>query len=141
MRKNNKIDEAAVIVPYNSRKEVLLQLRDIEPGINTWVLFGGKIEKGEKPEETLKRELKEELEWNIKNFTLFNVYLPNLTKNQERKLFVYMTPLESIKNFKIHEGFKFNFFSKEELKNIKLGFDFERILNDFYQIIKNNKGL
>ena len=45
---------------------LLLQLRDNRPDIvypNQWGLFGGSIEVGETPEQTIKRELEEELGW------------------------------------------------------------------------------
>ena len=53
---------AAVIVQDNGT--YLMQLRDQKPGIfypGHWGLFGGAIEKGERPEAALWRELEEEL--------------------------------------------------------------------------------
>src|SRR5690554_6121717 len=49
---------------YNARGQVLLQLRDDKPGIpypNHWTLFGGQVEKGETPDQAIRRELQEEL--------------------------------------------------------------------------------
>lgn len=45
---------------------LLLQLRDNRPDIihpNKWGLFGGSIEPGETPEQTIKREIEEEIGW------------------------------------------------------------------------------
>ena len=53
----------AIITQHN---EYLLQLRDDHPGIfyaNQWSFFGGGLEIGETPWQTLQRELFEELEW------------------------------------------------------------------------------
>lgn len=50
----------------NERQEILLQLRDDQPdlvGAGKWGLFGGAKESGETPLAGIKRELKEELDW------------------------------------------------------------------------------
>ena len=51
-------------------KHYALQLRDNNPEISCpgmWGLFGGKIEKHEKPENAIVREIKEELDIELKN--------------------------------------------------------------------------
>jgi len=61
----NKIIVCEVIV-LNERREILLQLRDDRPGLvgaGKWGLFGGTQESGETPLAAIKRELKEELDW------------------------------------------------------------------------------
>ena len=50
----------------------VLQLRDHIPTISAagqWSLFGGRIEKGEEPSETVSREVREELSLNIPVFS------------------------------------------------------------------------
>lgn len=59
-----KPEDAVAAIILNQEGQVLLQLRDNKNGIffpNHWGLFGGAVEEGEGPEQTLKRELKEEL--------------------------------------------------------------------------------
>ncbi|MBU1988692.1 MAG: NUDIX domain-containing protein, partial [Nanoarchaeota archaeon] len=57
--------KATKIILVNQRnKEVLLYLRDNKPSIphpGYWDLFGGSIEEGESPLESIKREVKEEI--------------------------------------------------------------------------------
>ena len=64
----NLVDVAVAIIT-NSRKEFLLQKKDLRyiwfPG--KWCLFGGGIKSGELPEQALLRELKEELKYNFKD--------------------------------------------------------------------------
>jgi len=59
-----KID-VAIIILYNEQKRILLQHRAETatrlPG--HWAFFGGKIEAGETPEQAVKREAQEELEY------------------------------------------------------------------------------
>lgn len=52
----------------------LLQLRDNRPGIwypNHWGCFGGAVDSGEEPLEALRRELREEIEYELKEATYF----------------------------------------------------------------------
>ncbi len=63
---------AGALLVHPERK-VLLHHRDDKPGISNpgkWALFGGHIEPGESPEETVERELHEELGLNVNNAQL-----------------------------------------------------------------------
>jgi mutator protein MutT len=67
----------AQIILENERGELLLYLRDNKPGIpfpQHWDLFGGHIEDGETPDEALVREVKEELNYDLKEFKFFREY-------------------------------------------------------------------
>jgi 8-oxo-dGTP diphosphatase len=67
----------AAIIFENDKGELLFYLRDNKPGIpfpQHWDLFGGHIEDGETPEEALIREVKEELNYNLKDFKFFREY-------------------------------------------------------------------
>ncbi|HIH17265.1 MAG: 7,8-dihydro-8-oxoguanine triphosphatase [archaeon GW2011_AR6] len=57
--------DVAVIILYDNKKRILLQHRGKNsprlPGY--WAFFGGGIEKGETPEQAVRRECKEELNY------------------------------------------------------------------------------
>jgi 8-oxo-dGTP pyrophosphatase MutT (NUDIX family) len=63
---------SALMVTADSR--YLLQHRDDRPDIffpNYWGNFGGAVERGETKEEALRREIREELEFEVKQFEYF----------------------------------------------------------------------
>jgi len=67
----------ASLIVENEKGEILLYLRDNIPTIpfpNHWDLFGGHIEEGETPERALVREVKEELDYDLKNYKFFRKY-------------------------------------------------------------------
>jgi 8-oxo-dGTP pyrophosphatase MutT (NUDIX family) len=90
-----KIPKAVILIPYNSKKEILLQLRDEEPEIDRWVCFGGKVEDGEEVEETLIREIKEELDWDLTD-EFENVGIYPVSEVNPRELHVFAARLENI---------------------------------------------
>ena len=120
----------AAIIFENSAGELLLYLRDNKPGIPFplhWDLIGGHVEKGESPEEALIREVKEELDYDLKDYRFFNRYVclegdayPNIKYIYHGKLDF---PLEEIT---LLEGEKVAWFKPEELKDLK----FANILRD-----------
>jgi len=67
--------------------------------------FGGKIEKGETPEQTLKREIKEELDINIINFKFFKHTKKNMPKlDLEVEYYLFLAPIPDIDKITCSEG-------------------------------------
>jgi len=66
-------DAAAAIIQLDDGR-YLMQHRDDKPGIffpDHWGLFGGAIEPGENPEDGLRREIKEELDYDVERLEYF----------------------------------------------------------------------
>ena len=83
-----------------------------------WCFFGGEIEPGENPEQTLKRELKEEIGYGVTDFKLFKI------KNYKvngffGKLHIYLIEFRGdISDICLSEGKGFAFFGKPELNSL-----------------------
>lgn len=86
--------------------QFLLQLRDnistiVHPG--TWALFGGHLESGETPEEAVKREIKEEINYIIPSLQKFSCYVDKRVIRH-----VYYVPLTvGIDSLILSEGWDF----------------------------------
>lgn len=115
--------EIAAIILENDKGELFLALRDNKPGIpfpNHWDLIGGHIEKGETPEEALVREVKEELDIDLMEYTFYKKYeclegdaYPNIKYIYSGKINI---PIDEIT---LLEGERSQYFSREEILNIR----------------------
>lgn len=73
---NNQPIHVAIAILYQKNK-FLMQLRDNIPGIlypGYWGLFGGHIEADETPDIAVKREILEEIGYNLPSFVEFGCY-------------------------------------------------------------------
>ena len=125
----------AAIILENDRGEFLLYLRDNKPGIpfpNEWDLIGGHVEEGETPEEALLREVKEELDYDLKDYRFFREYrclegdvYPNVKYIYSGK---FNLPPEEIT---LLEGACTRYFSENEIGAIKIANIQSKILCDY----------
>ena len=100
----------------------LMQRRDAIPTIllpDHWGLFGGTIEPGESPEEAMRRELFEELEYrarDIRFFTEMQVGMPFAKPRTDRMSF-FEVPIDAaeVAGMVLHEGAALQLFSPEAL--------------------------
>ena len=127
--------EGASIAMLNSKDDVLLFLRDNVPQIrfpNMWDLPGGIVERGETPDQTIRREMLEEIELKLKNPILFKRYvLPDRIEN----MFWQRVDIDIDKTV-LHEGQELQWFSEKQLKDMdkdSLAFGFQTLLMDFYK--------
>lgn len=128
----------AGIILINSNNEVLLLLRDDKPEIpypNQWDIPGGRIEKGESPIETIRREMFEELGLQLySDFQLFKVY-----KNDNLTDFIFwkrinLNPAE----ITLNEGQKLKYFNLEEIRKTELAFGYNQVFEEFFmEVVKN----
>ena len=120
------------IIIENSKGELLFFLRDNKTTIaypNQWCLLGGGVEDGESFEETIKREMAEEIELDLKNFEIFKKYTWS-----ERIETVFYTKLDlDIKSTPLHEGQELRFFTKEEILKTDLAFYDNEVMRDFFK--------
>jgi 8-oxo-dGTP diphosphatase len=121
------------IIIENSNGELLFFLRDNKPTIaypNQWCLLGGGVEDGESFEETIKREMLEEIELDLKDVEVFKKYTW-----PERIETVFYTKLDlDIETTPLHEGQQLKFFTKDELLKMDLAFYDNEVMRDFFKM-------
>jgi 8-oxo-dGTP diphosphatase len=123
--------KGASMIFINSDNQVLLFLRDDKKEIpypNYWDVLGGNVERDETPQDCIIREMKEELEIELKMPTLFNVY----DMDDRIEYTFWMETNFDISKINLHEGQKLKWFAQQEILNTELAFNFKEILLDFF---------
>jgi 8-oxo-dGTP pyrophosphatase MutT (NUDIX family) len=120
-----KVKVCAII--SNKAGGLLMQRRGEDPEINKWVIFGGGVENGETEEQALRREIKEELGYDLRGIRFFGRYRDN---GIEQAIFVADDPVES-DGLKLNEGLGMEFFSVLDLQSLAIGFNFKQIIDDY----------
>ena len=104
----------AMAIIYQDGK-YLMQLRDNIPNIlypGVWAFFGGHLEPGEEPEEGLKRELIEEINYPVEQLTKFRC---DVGGGYIRHL--YSCPLVvSLEKLELKEGWDLNLLTSSEIE-------------------------
>ncbi len=122
--------EIAAIILENSKGEFLFYLRDDKPDIPFpahWDLIGGHVEVGESPEEALVREVKEELDYDLKEYRFFKKYTCLSGDAYPNIKYIYTGPFDlPIEEITLLEGAWPRYFKPEEVKDIR----FANILKD-----------
>lgn len=120
----------AAIIFENDKGEFLLYLRDNKPGIpfpDHWDLIGGHVEMGETPDEALVREVKEELDIDLKDYKFYKVFECFNGDAYENIKYIYSAKINiPIEEVTLLEGVRAQYFSKDEIPNVK----FANILKD-----------
>lgn len=114
-------DAVAAILTLDDGRYVM-QLRDPRPDIffpDHWGCFGGAVEPGEDPVDAMKRELLEELEFDVpsqRRFTCFDFdFAPLGYPTVTRIYFEIEVPRDAFERFKLHEGAEFRAIDGREL--------------------------
>jgi len=84
--------QVAAVLLFDKNNKLLIYLRDDKPDIsfqNHWDLFGGIMEECETPEQTLVREVQEEIGITLTEFHFFKTYDCLTAESQPNRKFVY----------------------------------------------------
>ena len=137
-KRETSIGAHAILV--NSENKVILQQRDETPGImypGRISMFGGTLEKGETPEEGLRRELKEELELDANDFEVKKLGVYKKTKEMDGINFtihVYLVEPIDLEDVNLKEGAGFYMaFASEAVENGKITRITQLVLKDYIE--------
>jgi len=130
----------AAIIFENDKGELLFYMRDNKPGIpfpQHWDLIGGHVEKGESPEQALIREVKEELNFDLREYKFFRKYsclhgdaYPNIK-------YIYSGRIHlAISEITLLEGDYARYFSKDEISELKFANILKNIVMDYINLKK-----
>jgi 8-oxo-dGTP diphosphatase len=113
----------AAIIFENDNGELLLYLRDNKPGIpfpDHWDLIGGHVEEGETPEEALVREVKEELDIDLTDYSFYKKYECLTGDAYENIKFIYTGRINiPLKEITLLEGVRPQYFKRSEIPAVK----------------------
>jgi 8-oxo-dGTP diphosphatase len=130
--------QIATLILENPRGQILLYLRDDEPSIpfpHHWDLFGGHVEPGETVQEALVREVREELDLDLDDFTFFRRYeclegdaFPNVKH-------VFTARIDrSSDSLTLREGERLAWFDRSEIPGLRIANILKAILLDFIAV-------
>ena len=125
-----KEHKCALIIFHEKNKILLQDRRQISKHGEEWGFFGGHREKRETPEQALVREVKEELDYPLKDYKFFKRYNLQLDKNNKIDHYVYLAPLPPSSKLKQLEGHNMELFTFKEAKKLKMVNGDDIILND-----------
>jgi 8-oxo-dGTP diphosphatase len=127
--------EIAAIILENDKGEFLLYLRDNKPDIpfpGYWDLIGGHVEEGETPEEALVREVKEELDIDLKEYTFYKKYECLTGDAYENIKYIYYGKINlPIEEITLLEGVRPQYFSRSEIPDVKFANILKSIVMDY----------
>jgi 8-oxo-dGTP diphosphatase len=127
--------QLAAIILENDKGEILLYLRDNKPDIpfpNYWDLIGGHVEEGETPEEALVREVKEELDIDLTDYTFYKKYECLTGDAYENIKYIYSGKINlPIEEVTLLEGVRPQYFSKSEIPNVRFANILKSIVMDY----------
>ncbi len=135
---------SAGVILVDPHGRVLMQLRDDDPRImypGHWGLTGGAADKDEPPEDTARREVREETGIDLEHFEPFRAYYfagapaakPSSRARAEYELYIYhaacTTPLEDMI---CGEGRELRFLAPEEIGALDIAYNHREVLAEFF---------
>jgi 8-oxo-dGTP diphosphatase len=127
--------QIAAIILENDDGKFLLALRDNKPGIpfpNHWDLIGGHVEEGETPEEAMVREVKEELDIDMKDYTFYKKFECLTGDAYDNIKYIFSGKINiPIEEITLLEGERAQYFSKEEIPELKFANIIQSIVIDY----------
>ncbi len=125
----------AAIILENDKGEFLLYLRDNKPGIPfplCWDLIGGHVEEGETPEEALVREVKEELDIDLMDYSFYKTFECLTGDAYENIKYIYTGKINiPIEEITLLEGIRPQYFTRDQIPNVNFANILKSVVMDY----------
>ncbi|MFC1591423.1 NUDIX domain-containing protein [Thermodesulfobacteriota bacterium] len=121
------------LIIENAHGEILLQLRDDNPQLqypNCWGTFGGQVEAGETPEEAIRREIREELDYAVAEPAMYGIYP---FEGYDIYMFRVVDSAVKLDDLNVNEGQCGRFFARDEIRDILCAFNCREIVEDYFK--------
>ena len=125
--------------------KLVIQLRDDKPGLlfpAHWATLGGAIEKGETPDEAMRRELQEEIEpappvafW---RYFEHNFYVSGEKRMVANHVYVGQLPC-ALADVKLYEGQRLGAFAAYEIDSLPIAYGLEIVFKAFFETSEQGK--
>lgn len=100
-----------------------------------WDIPGGRVENGEIPEDTIRREMNEEMGiYDLGEIELFKIYT---SENLTDYIFWKRIDLNTAE-IDLKEGQRIEYFDLERIRNTNLAFNYNLVLEEFFSMIDRN---
>lgn len=131
----------SIILFFDKNGRILVQDRKGYKKGADYGFFGGKIEEGETSEQALIREIKEELGFTIKDFSLFKHYIKqDPEKDWEIEYYVYYAPMPEIESLIVSEG-KIHLTNFKDFKKLDLSENDIGLIKGICSYLKKKKAI
>jgi 8-oxo-dGTP pyrophosphatase MutT (NUDIX family) len=135
---------SALLVDEQGR--LVIQLRDNKPGLlfpAHWATLGGGIEKGETPDEAMRRELEEEIS-PAPPVAFWRYFEHTYRVRGEKRMVanhVYVGQLPcALEDMKLFEGERLGAFAAHDLDNLRIAYGLEIIFKAFFETYEHRTG-
>jgi len=129
-------NKVSLIVFLEGNKILLQERKDFSRFGEEWAFFGGQIEDEETPEQALKREIREELDFELKEFKMFKKYVHKMKEDHITEKNIFTAKFPGFDKIKLKEGSGMKLFTLDEAKKLKLMPHDIEIIEDLSNLFK-----
>ncbi len=127
-------NKVALIALLEGSKILVQERKDRSKFGEEWAFFGGSVEEGETPEQAVRREVKEELGYDLKSFDFFKKYIHQMKPSWVSEKTMFTAEFPGFEKVRLLEGSGMKLASLQTAKKIKMMPGDEEIINDLIKL-------